>query len=91
MAKKCTKKRDARAKLLFWKWKPIAFSPFSLPSSSSLLKLFIVVIQKFGYHGNVSSLLRMKSQGSGVENIQSGFLCHVVGYVTETHCGKTPQ
>ena len=37
-AKKCTKKRDARAKLLFCKDKPIAFLPFSLPSPSSLLK-----------------------------------------------------
>ena len=52
--KKCTKKRDARAKLLFCQSKPIAFLPFSLPSTSSLLKLPIVVIQKFCYHGNVT-------------------------------------
>ena len=38
-AKKCTKKRDARAKLLFYQSKPIAFLPFSLTSPSSLLKL----------------------------------------------------
>ena len=38
-AKKCTKKRDARAKLLFCQSKPIAFLPFSLTSPSSLLKL----------------------------------------------------
>ena len=38
-AKKCTKKRDARAKLLFYQSKLIAFLPFSLPSPSSLLKL----------------------------------------------------
>ena len=38
-AKKCTKKRDARAKLLFCQFKPIAFLLFSLPSPSSLLKL----------------------------------------------------
>ena len=38
-AKKCTKKRDARAKLLFYRSKPIVFLPFSLPSPSSLLKL----------------------------------------------------
>ena len=39
-AKKCTKKRDARAKLLFCQSKPIGvFRPFSLPSPSSLLKL----------------------------------------------------
>ena len=36
-AKKCTKKRDARAKLLFCQSKPIAFLPFSLTSPSSLL------------------------------------------------------
>ena len=38
-AKKCTKKRDARAKLLFCQSKPIGLLPFSLPSPSSLLKL----------------------------------------------------
>ena len=46
MAKKCTKKRDARAKLFFCQSKPvnIAFLPFILPllSSSSFLKLPIV-------------------------------------------------
>ena len=31
-------KRDARAKLLFWQYKPVAFLPFSLTSRSSLLK-----------------------------------------------------
>ena len=54
-AKKCTKKRDARAKLLFCSYKPIVFLPFSLPSSSLLLKLSIVVILKCCYHGNVTS------------------------------------
>ena len=38
-AKKCTKKRDARAKLLFYRSKPVAFLPFSNTSPSSLLKL----------------------------------------------------
>ena len=40
-AKKCTKKRDARAKLLFrlTNYKPIAFLPFLLPSPSLLLHL----------------------------------------------------
>ena len=40
-AKKCIKKRDVRAKLLFCKSKPIYFLPFSfpLPSPSSLVKL----------------------------------------------------
>ena len=46
MAKKCTKKRDARAKLLFCQSKPISivFLPFMLPllSSSSFLMLPIV-------------------------------------------------
>ena len=44
-AKKCSKKCDARAKLLFCFYEPIAF-PFSLPSPLLLLKLSIVVIQK---------------------------------------------
>ena len=41
MVEKCTKKRHARAKLLFCLSKPIAFLPFSLPSPSpsSLCKL----------------------------------------------------
>ena len=61
------KKRDARAKLLFCHSKPIVFLPFSLLSPSSLLKLPIVVNQKFCYHDNVtahfSSLLdRAKTQ-----------------------------
>ena len=33
------KMRDARAKLLFYQSKPVAFLPLSLPSRSSLLKL----------------------------------------------------
>ena len=45
-AEKCTKKRDARAKLLFCLSKPFAFLPFSLPSPSSLLKLSSYVQQK---------------------------------------------
>ena len=44
MNKKCQKKRDASAKLLFCWLKPIAFLPFLLPSPSSLLKLPVVVI-----------------------------------------------
>ena len=38
-AKKCTKKRDARAKLLFCQFKLIASLPFSLTSTSLLRKL----------------------------------------------------
>ena len=44
-AKKCAKKGDARAKLLFSQSKLIAvFLPLALPSSSSLLKLPYVVV-----------------------------------------------
>ena len=39
MAKKCTEKRDARAKWLFCQSKPNAFSPFSLLSPLSSLLL----------------------------------------------------
>ena len=42
-AKKCTKKCDGRAKLLFCQPKPIALMLFSLTSPLSLLKLPIVV------------------------------------------------
>ena len=52
---KC-KKRVVRVNLLFWFYKPTTFWPFSLSSLSSLLKLPIVVVQKFCYHGNVTSL-----------------------------------
>ena len=38
-AKKYTKKREARAKLLFCYYKPNALLPLSLPSPSSLPKL----------------------------------------------------
>ena len=41
--KKCTKKRDARAKLLFYQSQAVAFLPFSLTSPSSLPKLPIIV------------------------------------------------
>ena len=46
---KCTKKRDARAELLFCQSKPITFNwPFSLASPSSLLTLpFFIPIQVF--------------------------------------------
>ena len=38
-AKKCTKKRDARAKIVVLLTKPIVFLKFSLPSPSSDLKV----------------------------------------------------
>ena len=43
-AKKCTKKRDARAELLFFLIKPVAFLPFSLPSLSDV-KLFCQLLK----------------------------------------------
>ena len=54
-AKKRTKKHDTRTQLLLCWYKPIAYLLLSLPSLASLLKLPIVVIQKFCYHGNVTS------------------------------------
>ena len=54
-ATKCTKKRDARAKLLPCQSKPVVFLPFLFSSPSLLLKLPLIVIQKFCYHGNVTS------------------------------------
>ena len=56
-ATKCTKKRDARAKLLPCQSKPVVFLPFLFSSPSSLVKLPLVVIQKFCHHGNVTSHL----------------------------------
>ena len=44
--KKCTKKRDARAKLLFFLIKPIFFFTFSLPSASLDLKVPIRVLKQ---------------------------------------------
>ena len=38
-AKKCAKKRDARAKLLICQTKPTPFLPFSLTLPASLFKL----------------------------------------------------
>ena len=43
MAKKCTKKRDACAKLLFYQSKHISLLPFLMPLPSSLLKLPIMI------------------------------------------------
>ena len=54
-ATKCTKKRDARAKLLPCQSKPVVFLPFLFSSPSLLLKLPLIVIQKFCYHSNVTS------------------------------------
>ena len=48
------KKRDARAELLFCWYKPVTFFPF-LFAVAGVVKLPIVVIQKFCHHGNVTS------------------------------------
>ena len=42
--KECTEKRDARKKLLFCQFKPIAFLPFSLTSPPSLLSKFSILV-----------------------------------------------
>ena len=55
MAIKCAKKRHALAQLLFTDINLLPFLPFSSPSPSLLTKLPFVVIQKFLYHGNVTS------------------------------------
>ena len=55
MAKKCTKKCDASANLCFANRKPIIFFSCLCCRRRSLLKLPIVVIQKFCYHGDMTS------------------------------------
>ena len=55
MAVKCAKKRHALEQLLFANINLLPFLPFSSPSPSLLTKLPFVVIQKFLYHGNVTS------------------------------------
>ena len=52
MAKKCTKKSNAQARLFFCQSKPVLLV---CCSPSPLQKLPIVMIQKFCYHGNVTS------------------------------------
>ena len=57
-----SKKRDACAKLLFCKSKPIRFLPFSLPSPSSLLKLPIVFFEREPTEALVD-LITLRCQG----------------------------
>ena len=52
-AKKCTKKRDARAKLLFCQSK--TYCLFAAFRCRCKTRLPIVMIQKFCYHGNATS------------------------------------
>ena len=53
-AKKCTKKRDVRARMSFYQSKPIASLTFSLPSPSPLPKLpnqsYDYSFYRFGCH-----------------------------------------
>ena len=53
----------------------LLFLPFSLPSPSLLPKLPFVVIQKFCYHGNVTSHFSLLT-----DNIQSEGSCSVNYY-----------
>ena len=77
--KKFTKKRDACAKLLFFLINLLLFLPFLLLSSLSLLKLPIVVIQKFCCHGYVLLLLLF---------IYLFFLIYFFGYVLAVFCWR---
>ena len=94
-AKKCTKKRGARAKLSFCHNKPIAFLPFSLPSPSSLLKLPIVVIKRFFYHGNVTSYFSPLYKCRALEfyKLKSNVISSVVGrkLMSWQHCLTWPN
>ena len=54
-AKKHAKKRDARAKLLFYYYKFIAFFAVLFAVAFVVAQAPFVVIQKFCYHGNVTS------------------------------------
>ena len=64
MAKKCTKKRDACAKLLFCQSKHISLLPFLMPLPSSLLKLpidrCITATQKILHMQNIFATLEMR-------------------------------
>ena len=68
-AKKGTKKRDARAKILVLLIKPIAFLKFSLPSPSSDLKVPILVKTRSRMTTAIT-FSRQKDAGSRVSNTQ---------------------
>ena len=54
-AKKCAKKSDARAKLLFYCYKFIAFFAVLVAVAFVVAQAPFVLIQTFWYHGNVTS------------------------------------
>ena len=64
MAKKCTKKRDACAKLLFCQSNHVSLLPFLMPLPSSLLKLpidrCITATQKMLNMQNIFTTLEMR-------------------------------
>ena len=71
--KECTKKRDARKKLLFCQSKPIAFLPFSLTSPPSLLSKFSILVTgpedpKYGARGR--EILHLGTRDEGLEDVK---------------------
>ena len=87
MAKKCTKKRDAHAELLFCRSKPIAFLPFSLMSPLSLLKLPIHVLMgqlnKVHFHFAGSELVDWVMANLSIEDRGSKLTLFMNTFVTE--------
>ena len=81
MAKKFTKKRDARATVVLLICL-ITFLPFSLLSPSSLLKLPIVLIQKFCYHGNMTSLFNNVTTPASQWSSHTHFTLSITPFVT---------
>ena len=73
------KKRDARAKLLFCRSKPVAFLPFSLPSPSSLLKPPVV--------GGNNSLGKVIDPDTGIRKIFVGGIRNPGLWNTEFNSG----
>ena len=87
MAKKCTKKRDAHAELLFCGSKPIAFLPFSLMSPLSLLKLPIHVLMgqlnKVHFHFAGSELVDWVMANLSIEDRGSKLTLFMNTFVTK--------
>ena len=77
MAKKCTKKRDARAKLLFYQSKPIGLLPFSLPSLSPLLKFPVTIVTIVGHQLAVALFFSFSAESTVKINVN--FLSSTLG------------